>query len=1156
MGDQISGWVCVDELKGHTAGFRFFSGSSGSNQITKRPEPEPEQPQIIVLDQATIDYRDYWYSKVLESLTLKPEHLEVLLSRGYTLNHVIQHGFKSATANQELSFECPNLPGVRDGKIIISGNGIVYPVRGKDGKINAIYYKDQDTQTRGKYKPWSTPGAGSCHISDEIPLNILLTEKTKLEGCSERIFFVEGFGLKDSLSHFKHNIDVLSASGGHFTASPNHLRISLDAIAHKEKTEIVLCPDGGDVTSKQGSKRWIKIFNHLKELGLNVVIGWWGQYEKKVHPDVDELENLLEVQCITGEEFEALAKHEISLQESEKKNQDKQKKFDNHKQHWKKKREFSPEIIDTQQLVSTPDDLQKGGAIIAVKSPMGTGKTIEVVRLLARNEKGAFITGYRNTLLHQTIGRIVKSGIKNVHHISDDGAKPMISDDFSIHGLCLNSIEHIDGYSKGRDVYLDEICSVLRYAVEGSTFKKDHAKILAIFKKVLQESRNVYIFDANLSDRFADFIGTLCPNKRLIKIENKYQPEPHILTFVEAIDPNDEIKKVDKSPMIKKLLEPDCTPFIISDSKRHAEVINEMLTAQGKQGILLDSNTTNEAWAKQFLKDPDEYILTHKPAFFIGTPSCESGLNITLKDYFTTKFSFFCGVLGTDAQMQMLFRLRTNLPHYISCPETSILQSVDNKLSDYSTKASQDESRKRIQDSVGRTAIADPVEALSKAMRREDGDWVRLSFDLGDDQSFEQEFLRWCLMEVLEDAGHKVVVEQMQINDAINEAVKQARKLLDRRKAEELFNATPGDIEWANQAAKCSPGKNVQRDIELTRLIDRLPGINEKPIWSVEYLLNCYVTDKYFINKQVKFWLLNNVDTSTKLHTRSWEYLLSSEFFYSPDHVKMRHDVIWALNELGVLKLFGTEYHKNSPYIVEIVNLLRSRKDIQRALKLALPPPTVDGKERLEIISSLLDQVGLANVFSRRGKADDGVKRRFYKCLPEGSVIDEAGLKKLAEAEAKPFDLALARECTLQCIEEKILKDMLKQDELEKPREPEFDETLVLFGEGVQDASAEWEKLRNELGRCHTNSNEIYLPYDYPKLDVNLVKEWACKKIAPILDRFAQYFDIESDIEALEKFIGRFARLACGTNGIAAIAKDCFREMMGYDEYQIVGSEL
>ncbi|MFM6133396.1 MAG: hypothetical protein ACKPCP_04370, partial [Sphaerospermopsis kisseleviana] len=173
-----------------------------------------------------------------------------------------------------------------------------------------------------------------------------------------------------------------------------------------------------------------------------------------------------------------------------------------------------------------------------------------------------------------------------------------------------------------------------------------------------------------------NFIHSFDPTKTLFTIENTKKIAAHNIIFVDGYqlleDGEFKLKPSKKSHLIQHLKQE--IPFISTDSKNFAHTLQEHLIKDGKSGIVISADTVQESYAREFLDNPNLYIKKHKPEFVIITPSCESGISISER-YFTAKYSFFCGVLGTSSQHQMMFRLRDNsIPHYVFCPESSMIR--------------------------------------------------------------------------------------------------------------------------------------------------------------------------------------------------------------------------------------------------------------------------------------------------------------------------------------------------------------------------------------------------------------------------------------------------------------------------------------------------
>ncbi|MBW4505652.1 MAG: hypothetical protein KME64_03965, partial [Scytonematopsis contorta HA4267-MV1] len=663
---------------------------------------------------------------------------------------------------------------------------------------------------------------------------------------------------------------------------------------------------------------------------------------------------------------------------------------------WLNRRRFTPDIV-VNQSEFTFGDIPQSGVIVAGKSGLGTGKTNELIRLIAEGEKrgkGAIIMGYRNNLLLQTGERAKASNIFIYHIHQDDEAKTMVADDSSHHMMCLDSIHHIDGYFKGRDIYLDETCSVILHALTGGTLGSEQAKVLRIFSKALEDCDRVLALDGNSSDIYVDFMARLALQKRVIKFENKKQIPSHKITFIDGIDDEGEIKKTDRSPLIKFLLQPNVKPWIFSDSKERTKVIFKILTDAGKKGYVLNSETTGEPWAREFLANQNDFITKESPDFMILSPSGDSGLSCTLNGHFTHKMSFFSGILGTNSQHQAMFRLRDNtIPHYVFCPQVATLTNRSTPKGYSSNNIDRVLEDRALHSAFLASECADnPEEALRimlEALARQDPRWYGLSCEMMALDNIEMNNYRRCLIHALTEVGHNVNVEEWDTAIAIKGLEKSAKEEVQKIHSKEVFDSVEFDsIEEANKKGKSNPNKATQRKIEKTRLLDRLPGIKDSEVWSADFIYECHIKNRDFIRQQERYWLLKNYEISQKRHESIWSHAALTEDFFSRRVSSLGHDVIWGLRELGLLAFTEgeQEYHKDSPEVITLVETLRSRNDIQLALRMSqVEPETVEGKERLRILNNLLNHIGYKTNFTKRRnlRTDTGViKVRHYTVIP------------------------------------------------------------------------------------------------------------------------------------------------------------------------------
>ncbi|HYX18698.1 MAG TPA: plasmid replication protein, CyRepA1 family, partial [Nostoc sp.] len=735
--------------------------------------------------------------------------------------------------------------------------------------------------------------------------------------------------------------------------------------------------------------RWRRIILLLEKWGWSANFAWWGQVTKEAN-DVDELnyKELQNISYVTPDYFWELAKEEkrnISLSASLLNDENLPSGFHEDWQRWLNSKKYTPNITVHQDEFTFPP-IPDSGVIVAVNSGLGTHKTGAMITEIAKTKKGVRIIGYRNNLLLQTASRSASMRDIKVYHLNNDDAKDLVSDESTHLLFCVDSIEHVDGHFAGRDIYLDEACSVLLHTINGGTLGSNQAKVIKIFTRALEVCNRIFLLDGNLSDNYVDFVAKLAKNKQVIKIKNTKKIPPHKISFIEGIDPEGEIKKRDKSALVQYLCSQGVKSWIACDSKTFALTLDKLLLDLGKFGFCLNSESVAEEWAKEFMKEPNLFIQTWQPEYIIVSPTAESGVSVTTK-HFTDKMSFFVGVQNTNSQHQQMFRLRDNsIPHYVVCPERSMVKERSTPQT-YFDKTFLKILNDRVNVSARMAAFdsgnSDRVlEVIGKALTRNRDDWWDFSGRLGALDNFEMKHLRLCLIHALEEAGHKVEIIEWDTSREYSDLLKGAKEAVQMQHAQELFVAIPLEtVEEANQAAKKNPRKPMQRRIEKTRLLDRLPGIESEKAYGIDFIYERHIKNKHFITQQQRFFFLNNFEISQKRHEVDWYYKATAQDFFTGTMKKISHLDIWALKELNILQFTQGEWHKDLSEVNEFIEKAR-QPEIVKALNMKPDPESATGAEKMKYISSLLDLIGLKFAKPEQ-KTIDGIRRRVYTVNPE-----------------------------------------------------------------------------------------------------------------------------------------------------------------------------
>jgi hypothetical protein len=1012
-GEKINGFVCVKESHGHTASFKPDNSQEwtqekrlqwADEQRRRREQSQREEQQKLARLLPIAD-RDEQYRRIIAALPVNEKHrCELSSKRGLTddeIEFAIAQGWICSWHPGVKVNVSSSLAGVvlaDGGKQLTGVFGLGIAAVNPSNKITGFQLASDNRTKFGKYI-WlssASKGGNSPHLPNgELP--VFVWRHPEAENISQT-WLVEG-GLKSLITalklwfrHGRKDIQIIGAAGANWYGSLEAVTAGLAA------SKVILCPDAGSLSNGSILRLYKSTIEVLTSNAYSVSVAWWGQFEKDSSCDIDELDNTLDFDLITPGEFFSLADESQLQDESQ----------DWAWRRWLESRRYTPDIVMNQpkfRFAQIPDR----DVIIAGKSGLGTEKTGAMLEQIRLSYNRAFLIGYRNNLLLQTGNRGSQLGL-NIYHLQQDDGIALVADTATHLALCLDSIHHIDGYFKGVDIYLDETVSVLLHATSGGTLKEEQGKAIAILSKALRECNRVILLDGNLADIYVDFIAKLA-GKKAIKIGNEAKIAPHNFKFIVGVDEDGEIKKRDKSPLIKALLDENVIPWIASDSKDLTDRLHEILQQVGKRGYVLNKDTSGEDWAKEFLIDPDAFIKNYKPDYFIVSPTAESGVSVTVKNYFTDKFTFFTGVQGTNSQHQMLFRLRDDsITHYVFCPEKSTIRDRNNPKN-YAEKTFSKLLNEKILLSAMLAAEDNPskiLETIGQAIERSNDDWWRLSCRLGALDNFEMNNLRKCLIHALREAGHSVEICEWQTDEEAKAREKTAKETVRMRYALELYQAIEFDsVDAASKAAKSNPSKEIQRRIEKTWLLDSLPGIKESELWNAEFIAEFYLKDREFISKQRRFYFLNNFEISKKRSEVNWYYMATNQHFFLAQAKGDSHLKIWALQQLNILQFLDGEFHKNSAAVVNLINTVRERSDIALALNVVPKPETESKKENIEFLRSLLDSIGLKLAKPTR-KLVDGIRERVYSV--DKQAMQATARLEVLQAISRKFDNYLQSE--------------------------------------------------------------------------------------------------------------------------------------------------
>lgn len=635
------------------------------------------------------------------------------------------------------------------------------------------------------------------------------------------------------------------------------------------------------------------------------------------------------------------------------------------------------------------------GKILVIKSGLGTGKTEYIKLNIASDPRGIQINiGYRNSLLLQ------QSEKWGFYHLDEHDGYKMIDDPDARLSLCIDSLLKLPlEMFIGATIIIDEAVSVIKHMLLSRTLKDKRLEVLERFAECCQVADRIILSDGNMSDTVVDYIKAIS-GKTADCVENEYQGDTPPIFFIDG-------GKKAKEWLSKEISVCSC-PAIATDSLRDAEALAVRLTKERGEGILLTSKTATKQWAKDFLKDPDAYIAASKPNWLIYTPTAESGIDISIRDYFSDVFCWFVGVIGVDESVQMSRRVRHPQRITILSPERGLASRQNAGLFEQDIikaffDAGHIEARLLLTDDALFQKYLDDYRAQLETPH------TKLLAQLLVKAELERQRLRVFLLSAFEGSGYTVqFVTAGECDDRFHAEAKQLTK---DKEAQEIFDAP--DIE-------VSEALNIKRDFKADweqrckatkcLLRSQLPGIENSDLWNWEFVRRVRFDETNLLNQLAASWALENPEdadylASTKLKAGKRVFL--GDF----DSRWLRGRLLASLNIKQFLEP-GKVWTNNSPEVLAIVKTC-SKKAI--AAELGHPGKTPG----IRFINKLLGMIGV-QLISKAIKRD-GKTVREYSYDPEKSrpenwdrlaiFVSQRQLKKIADAKeaemlaAMVFDL-------------------------------------------------------------------------------------------------------------------------------------------------------
>ena len=988
----------------------------------------------------TVAERDTEAEKLLGVVGLTPQHRETLIQKGVPESLLADFG--SVHKHKKVEGVNPKFPGIRENSSLnVCNSGILVPFYSHTGEIQGFQLRN-DNRGGSRYIWLLGDHGNSSHLQDgTLPLTTIIpntVEKPRGLGFSEG-------AIKSMVVAYQRNEMVVGASGANWLGGKNQLKA---AIAHARTLGIPLetAPlyiDAGMVAEvyQNGSignsnilQHCFNLKNFLAEEGIELQVAWWGQLTKQGATGLDADDLLLagrgnEITLISFDKFmgmwhpDMLAKILATLsagQRSEESDrlarlaiaqeiaQGKEVKAIKDKQRWRNQKKFTSTKTVNEKFFKLNDEDLKGFVnrsfwLLAVKSGLGTGKTEFFCKTLLHlaSEKWLML-GYRNWLLLQSIERankyLQKVNAKPFLHLltAADAIAELPKPDYKIANCVDSLIQFLPEHFQGVNLVLDELMGTLSHLLTGSTCKKHRQLILQRFVQVIQSAKRILVMDGNLADWAVDLISSIRgTDKGIEKIENLHPVDRLDIEFflgcLDSIDlgkfnPNDRIDLIKR---IKFVLQAGKRIAVFTDSQNEAETLDRLLTELGIKTLRVDSKTGTEFYIqKEFLPDPNEYLNNNQVECLICTPTCESGIDINVRGYFSHAYYLFFGVLQVDSLTQMIGRIRD--PHVLRHVWVAERQyENDEGLNSYcpdewnrAIVAIQNQLAEQYCDGIlDITAQAEAMKRFKVALERlNQNPFANAYRTLLSVHNYEKSHLRDCLREML--AAKHELKDTTGIKDkSESKANRKEKKKTKTNEVDEIYNAD--EIE-ETQAGEISArlGSSWEDRVKVIKFnyLELLAGIKDEVLadgssaWNTNLVYRLRFEREYYYRMKLYFCLTHPDIAKTIYHDR-WEKTLTSD---NPLDTPFLGDidifplVTNALSELNILNFLlaenlAKEYTANSPEILNVWQAGKNKK-IERVLGKA-------GSSSIAYFNGLLALVGIKTT----DRQEKTTGKRYYK---------------------------------------------------------------------------------------------------------------------------------------------------------------------------------
>jgi len=1044
--DVINGYICVKESSGHTASFKPYNGNYKRKSETewlqekalrdkKRREQNVAETKEKKEKALSAEERHKLYSEIRKELIKAGLRADLRESRGLTEseNQVVEvyQIKKYHQLTKKYDERLPGLSKYDKSCLGNSGDGLIGFIHNADGLIVGFQYRLNNSNDGGRYR-WGSSSEASVHTKEfgELPLAVYVPSEIK----SLDIQLVEGTIIKPQIAAERMGMITIGASGGNFFSSEETLRGTIKSIQEKilipkgasETPCFIITPDAGFAENKQVCSKLVDLYLWVEDnYKPEIKILDWNQICKS-QGDIDEIQDLSIIRHLPLHDFKT--KYREALQSCRYPGA----RFQN---YLRDRKHLIADITQKEQYVSIPPNAPSLCDILLIQRSMGGGKTEAMLNhCLLHRQWATIVESYRNSLSHGTVDRASKKGLI-ASHVSEmkesiEGTVVNLANGgLDLIAGCVDSYHKMQAFIERNPDYqviVDEVDSVLNHLKGGGTLKGRQLKAIEFFKESINNAQFTLMMDANLNQKIVELIKLLFPEKKVMVLKSEPIKKQSSKTFY-FLETESEKSDFSRNPkhlpdhlvkVAKDALSQGKKVLWISDSQTSCEVIDELTKKEfkGIKNFRYDGKTSQDKTSKGFKDTPVDFIIEHKTDLLIISPSGESGLDLSIFDYYDEVCFDIRGVLGVNTLIQLSGRLRdTKPPIYVACPEFS---NMTENLCPYPMKKIKEVINNKLEMLLAKSLEVDEellnsefIQKIFNEMGEKFSEDKFFISSLEDSQKskYEHQNLKLCLKAALEQDGHRVIDLLKSRDIEVEEERKETKEFVKDREASQTFKAEDIDYEKAQELNKKELNWETKCKVTKAMFKHSLPGIENTESWSVDLIRSTVVDNSKFISQRWRLKQLQDPELFKAVFIIQKRYNFENGF--SPKDIwKSNSTKIEALKLMGVGEIIEKgifsssdkwlqdiidKYYEDDSWF-QLIGITRAKKDKQ-------------GQYYKKMASRFLEYFGLET-----GKCKKVNGKRFYPIraieatLPFIDDIDKC-LQKRAENtlnEAKTISLS------------------------------------------------------------------------------------------------------------------------------------------------------